>query len=273
MKFACCIPLYHPDNDICDVLEEYFKVFTKVYIFDNTENGSSKDIIKYIESKGGEILATGDNEGLAYAYNQCCLKAVLEEIAFLALFDQDSTPNANNIALLQNYICENASENVAIYGPEIFKKGEKIFVSDQIEEVSLMVSSGSFINLNVYKQTNGFDEKLFIDMVDTDYCLTVRELGFKIVKVGKSFMIHNIGIPKRFLWKEVNQHTALRMYYMTRNTLYCKQKHGEKVNILFYILDRMRHVLVYEDDKLDKCRMIIKGYRDFINNKFGKLCV
>ena len=53
------------------------------------------------------------------------------------------------------------------------------------------MTSGSFLNLKVYKEAGPFVDKLFIDYVDFEYCLRLKKKGFKIYKLNNTYMQHN----------------------------------------------------------------------------------
>lgn len=83
-------------------------------------------------------------------------------------------------------------------------------------------------------------------------------------------MHHAIGGYKQHGKRLVRQHSPLRKYYIIRNTLYFRRKQGIKKNELWYLIDRVRHTLRYDDNKLNKIKMMIKGYLDYRQNKMGK---
>ena len=270
-KFACGIPLYHPDSQAIQRIKKYVGAFCKIYLYDNTENGTDDKLkIKLENINDIEWLGNGNNSGLSVAYNQMCQIAYKDGMDFLTIFDQDSYPEIKYIKKMQSYITNTQRQDVAVYGPYICKSKD-IKPVDEVESVDVLISSGSFINLHIYKTTTGFDEKIFIDKVDDDYCLMTRSLGYDIVKHKGVLLYHRIGDIKHIFRKEREQHSPLRMYYIARNTLYVNHKYGRSsMSGWLWLIDRIRHVALYDDDKISKIKMMLKGAIDYKKNKLGK---
>ena len=78
----------------------------------------------------------------------------------------------------------------------------------------------------------GYDEKLFIDEVDHEYCYRCILNGFRIIRfehiffehfIGKSFFSGYFGlIAKRYRII----HSPIRVYFMVRNYLFVKKKYS-----------------------------------------------
>lgn len=273
-NFCAAVILYHPTARELNNVLEYAAIFPRVLVYDNTEGGIS-DAAKQKITAAKEItlVASGSNNGLSVAYNVLCKKAIAEgSYTHIVLYDQDSVPNKENIIRLENYILSDSRTNIAVYGPRVIEPSiEKIMpLAKDEQDADFLISSGSFIDLKIYQETDGFDENLFIDMIDYDYCYTVRAKGYRIIQYNKSIMHHAIGGYKQHGKRLVRQHSPLRKYYIIRNTLYFRRKQGIKKNELWYLIDRVRHTLRYDDNKLNKIKMMIKGYLDYRQNKMGK---
>ena len=67
------------------------------------------------------------------------------------------------------------------------------------------------------------DEGLFIDLVDTEWCLRAKSKGFHIMGVGEAIMTHTLGEQRKEVWflrqRSVPFHRPFRYYYMIRNSL------------------------------------------------------
>jgi rhamnosyltransferase len=61
-------------------------------------------------------------------------------------------------------------------------------------------------------------ENLFIDHVDTDWSIRVKQAGFTLWGLGKELMAHNLGgCSISVLGRKVPLHKPLRYYYIVRN--------------------------------------------------------
>lgn len=116
----------------------------------------------------------------------------------------------------------------------------------------------------------GFDEQMFIDYVDYDYCRTVQEHGLKILQLNRYYIKHQIGHSQtvRFLGKPqvIHNHSPFRKYYFCRNRVYYARKHHMSLwkDKGFYkgYLRILILTLLYEDDKWNKLRAMLKGFAD-----------
>jgi len=93
------------------------------------------------------------------------------------------------------------------------------------EEREWLVTSGSLLDLNVFKEIGEFDENLFIDYVDTDYCIRLRKSGYKLIQFARPIMMHSLGITKDTLGYSFYEHSPIRNYYIFRNKLYILTKY------------------------------------------------
>ena len=150
-----------------------------------------------------------------------------------------------------------------------------------IKKVNTLITSGSIINLSIFRKLDGFDENLFIDLVDTDYCFAALKAGYNIVEMSNIFMEHSIGniVKKKSLknFKVTNRslHAPLRIYYMVRNFLYLKKKYGPlfKADFKIYqadLFNRIKNNLIYNKQRGRVLIVIFRALIDFYQNKMGK---
>ncbi len=59
-----------------------------------------------------------------------------------------------------------------------------------------MITSGSFVQLDILREIGGFKDELFIDSVDDEYCMRARDHGFAIIEATAFGTEHKIGAPR-----------------------------------------------------------------------------
>jgi rhamnosyltransferase len=127
-------------------------------------------------------------------------------------------------------------------------------------------------NVYAYKQTSGYDESFFIDSVDFDLCFSLREKGFRIYRINKIGLLHEVGHGeiKRFLWKKiiVFNEKPERIYYISRNKIKLYEKHAEYSlpNLIYRETEGLLKIC-FENERLKKLKMFIKGIFDGIMGK------
>lgn len=283
MKFCLGVTLYNPSIYELNSLLSLEKVFDKIYIFDNSEGELfNSNSIFFKEYKNISYIGNNKNDGLSIAYNEMCSMSISDGFDFICLLDQDSKTTVTTLKFAINYIKKQLTNKVAVYAPEIIysHKSEISYKKQKnynVKEIAWAISSGSFINLKLYKDIYQFDENYFIDRLDYDYCYTMRTYGFKIIRIKNYVLYQSLGEEKKVGTKLVSQHNPLRHYYISRNRLFFYIKKYKKIFILKYALVfllSLRHlynVIFHEDLKIQKINMIIKGYIDFSRGYMGKL--
>jgi len=151
------------------------------------------------------------------------------------------------------------------------------------KEIDELITSGSLLNLSLFKKLGGFDEELFIDLVDNEYCLRARLQDFSIIQFSNIYLAHRLGtevvnssIKSLFLIRKKKEvHSPLRCYYMYRNMLYIENKYRDK-NKKFTgklrrdVNARLKINILYgrKTREIFKYLKIAKDH--FKNNKMGK---
>lgn len=202
---------------------------------------------------------TENNIGVAAALNKGLERAISQGYDWLLTMDQDSVFEDGALKELKD-VAFTANEKVAIVSPFHFIK--KTVKSSSIEEVPFTMTSGNLLRVSAARSVGMFEEKLFIDSVDNEYCLRLRKNGFKIIRVNRSILRHSLGTLKN----NIVTHPASRRYYITRNMLYVMRKYfpqfflfGSKELIKSFLL-----ILLIEDDKVAKLKAMCRGAVDFI---------
>lgn len=222
-----------------------------------------------------ELIENGENLGLPVNYNQCSRKIGGDnQDNWLLILDQDSVlPDGYVRAASAFFDRKDVSIICPLYwdiNVESFEEFQKRIPSEETSYVKRCISSGSICRVRDILDFGGFDEQMFIDYVDYDYCRTATEHGRKILRLNRYYIKHQIGKSRtvRFLGKPhiIHQHSPLRKYYFCRNRVYYARKH--KLNFSESVKSYKGHItvltltLLYEDDKWNKLRAILKGFAD-----------
>lgn len=236
------------------------------------DNGSKNvDKIESALSKTKvEIIKLGRNQGIARALNVGIQKASDTGADWVLTCDQDSILPANLMQSFSKYL---QSEGVAILCPKIYDENAEIYVKPVSESspfvcVEKCITSGSLTNVACWKNVNGFDEFLFIDGVDFDFCERLREKKFKICCVNDVVLRHTIGnmhVKKLGPFKIlVLNHGAFRKYYILRNRIYCdfKMRGFISVKSCFAVVKQLLLILLFEKGKKEKLVSAAKGVKD-----------
>lgn len=247
------------------------------------DNGSKNiDLIcEKFGNKGITIIKLGKNMGIAKALNVICEYAIVNKYEWLLTLDQDSVLRENSVNELKCYL----NDDIGIISPAIYDVNtsiENITRSrNDIDEIEKCITSASLLNLNAYTEAGGFTNELFIDYVDYDICAKLREKGYKILRVNSVVLNHEIGHAKRidFFYKlgkifhikklqkyvYTYNHSPLRTYYFTRNSVYYIRRFQKIIDIKKEKYEVRRWLIlkvVFEKNKIKQIKAIIKGIKD-----------
>ena len=282
-NFAACVILYNPKKDDIANIATYSNKVKKLYVFDNTEGTNNAAFFKGIYNVS--YFYDNENKGLSFRLNEACNKAIADNFEFLLTMDQDSSFLDENLDQYLNDVLHYPNkEKVAVYGLE-YENEHKKFIPNKIipSKKDHLITSASIINLKLFTTIGGFDENLFIDGVDIDYCYNAMAKGFENIEFKNNYFKHALGEPifrgtiyTLFLFKKKRTiHSPIRIYYMYRNMLYLENKYKDIFPELIVNLNRrylymIRKSIKYSINIFEAIKYKYKAKSDFKNNKMGK---
>lgn len=232
----------------------------KLVVFDN--NSLNQDFLVDLCVKlDVEIMANPENIGLGSAYN-FVFKKYYSAFDYFTTFDQDTFLDQDVIPRLLPLF--DVSKNAGIVGPSFIKSNFKTDIDYSF--VDSLIQSCSVFPKKVLETVGYFNEKLFIDSVDFEYCLRVQLGGYKIIRSNSVFIAHSLGVAKKRYGLSYIEHSALRNYYMARNHRYLTRRYFKKFPYfilkknLFFFLHFLK--LIFLDQDINKIKSLSKGLKE-----------
>ena len=256
------IVLYNPNVDVLKKnIEAIINQVQRVILVDNHSN-NGLEIQNLIKNYDCYYVGLNQNFGIAYALNIICEYAVESGAKWILTLDQDSECLKNLIEMYLPYT--NVGQITSLYMDRNFPdelSGNKF---QGVKEIEWCITSAALVNLSAWKDVKGFDNNLFIDVVDLDICLSMREKGYKIFEIGQVGFIHEIGQGKKIeFWEakiKIWNHSPIRRYYNVRNNIIVAKKHGKSlIRTMFGIVKHIFIIFVFENDKKNKLISAWKG--------------
>lgn len=278
------IVTFNPTLDFfkCNLLLSEFQYV----IVDNSES-LPQDFIQTIQLYTNvALIRNSKNLGIAEALNIGCAWGIQHGFQVALLMDQDSSLNASVLDGLLSYYnsYSNLCVPLAVVSPlHIVQTGQAINAPLSIEEKVtngiFTMSSGNLVNLVLWEKIKGFNQQLFIDMVDVEYYIRALKAGYAVHTLNYLPMQHNLGNSqlRKVLWFNINvlHHDHLRKYYQVRNILWLVNTYSEDVTEVkvFYrmLLDIFIGVILFESSKVRKICFMLKGGFDYLRGKLGKI--
>ncbi|PTX14908.1 rhamnosyltransferase [Pontibacter mucosus] len=278
-NIAGVVVLYKPDAEVVDNIQSYSDKIGKLYVVDNS-NDTSDYVVDALRKSNTQVDYIGlkKNHGIAWALNIAASKALAEGFSWLLMMDQDSKFSENMVKKLIATTSVVETAQIGIIAPR-YLEDDSIPAPDKLEEAYSVITSGSLLNLNAYKEVGPFRDNLFIDFVDHEYCLRLLQHQYKIVVNNEAKLHHKLGnlsCHNLFGWKLcTSNHSYVRRYYITRNRLEILHKFKDQFPE-FLATEKNKNlveivkVLLFEKDKFRKLKSFIHGYIDFKRKKFGE---
>lgn len=241
------IVLYKPNYErLSESLNAIVKQFDTVILYNN--GGCDLDRISNIKPNGLNIITLGNgiNIGISAALNSIMGEAMNQKYSWVITLDQDSVIPNN---MKNEYEKLTSKNNIGIICPQCIdlrRKYMKIVDNPVEEKISMCITSGSCTNCEIWQKIGKFDEWLFIDLVDNDYCKRIILGGYDIIKLNSVILNHQYGdiearpkIIENFFLKAgkiLNSENVaklsfkrkvspLRIYYENRNIIYLNKKY------------------------------------------------
>jgi rhamnosyltransferase len=263
---------YNPDIEIlrkcvCSVVDQV----SELLVIDNYSDNFSDiaALLEEIDMENVRLEHFPSNKGLSYAYNHAFEIAKDMGMEAVLTLDQDTICTSTLVGSLFACLEE---DSVAIACPVYVDRNvhRKAVEDVEIKEVSSCINSGALIKVKAWELIGGYDEALFIDFNDYDFCLRITDKGYKIKQVTGEIISHEIGqiTMHRLLWMNLKvwHHSATRKYYQSRNRFYLDAKYGGRKTELGNPVRRMLYALIkvwlWENDKRKKTAAIFRGARD-----------
>lgn len=269
---AAGIVLYNPDlNRLKENIDAIYDQVKLLVLVDNNSNNINLIERKYSVNKKIIFIKNRSNFGIAKALNQLMTFCESKAYEWVLTLDQDSVCPFNMIDEYRRYI---EIPKVGILSPIVNDRNmTKVFIEEDNENsyelIDNFITSAALTNVSIWKKIGGFDEGMFIDLVDSEYAKRLKLNDFKIIKVNTVVLLHELGDLTRhkFFFREIYimNHSAFRKYYMARNVLYCAKKYKESGSVIKAyktIFNTILATLIYEQNKWEKIRRIIRGMVD-----------
>ena len=277
MKLAAVVVFYKPSEDNIHNIDVYKDIVDKIYVVDNTDD----EIIRLKDDNKIEYIKLKENKGIAYALNEGAKRAIRDKFKWLLTMDQDSKITKKNITDMLSFLDKHQDEkDIGLVSPFQDIGMDETLPDTEYDDMIEMMTSGNIINLNAYRNVDGWKDWLFIDCVDTDFCMNLHKHGYRVLRLNKVIMEHHLGdrtFPKLFgKVYDCSNHNAMRRYYIIRNNWYICDMYGYMYPDYCKRLKRIqrgqfKRVLVFEKDKFHKIKNMIKGYIDYKKGIKGKM--
>lgn len=249
------------------------------------------------------LTQVGKNLGLAAAYNIAVDRARESGFQAVLLLDQDSVllPGVRRELLtafrtlssryrIGAMSCLNkerveSSSNEWIKAVDrvrtgLFGRRSPALKSEPLVEIPTFTNSGTMIPASALDRAGQFNENLFVDAVDYDYSLRLREYGLRIFLSRRAGVSHRMGhqVSRSLAGSEVSlrSYPPSRTYHIVKDTLtfgryWMRRYPREVVGILITTMLSTAGAILLLPDHTRRCENVLSALRDFGHRSRGAL--
>jgi len=247
------VVLYNPTTTM---INKWIEIVTNneslnfVFI-DNSENQST-----LISNLKCNYVSLGQNKGIAYAQNIGIKVAIDIDSTFIIFFDQDSTiPDGYSDSIVDEYKrIKRHMPNMVMLGPQTVNadtnkvyKNKEIYNEYGFCKMPCLISSGTVTCKDAFNEVGLFEEGLFIDYVDFEWCWRAISKGYSCAKTNRVLLPHKVGSKALSICGyQIIVSAPIRYFYQYRNFLLLinrayvpyvwKLKNGIRAIIEFFIV-------------------------------------
>ncbi|PZE59691.1 hypothetical protein DEJ04_06975 [Curtobacterium sp. MCLR17_044] len=270
VRVFACIVTYEPDVELLNAnIAAVLGQVEGIVLVDNASSNLSS-FVQTIDPRV-HVLRQSQNQGLSRAMNAAVRRARTDGADAVLMLDQDSVVSAGAVSSLSNAL--RADPGLAIVAAHMVDRNvEEVDESrtDGLEAVNACITSGSLVRLSDWAAVGGWDENLFIDYVDFDFCLRLRMRGKGIRIDHETKLDHAIGNAQRVGRVVVWGHGATRLEHMANDVVRYAKKHRRSpaglqvvprgiARAVAGLCWKAAVVLRYEQDKSAKLRALVRG--------------
>lgn len=275
MQLAGCVILYNSTFEVWNNIKTYIDALDKIYIIDNSEKHNERLRAQICKCEKCRYIDLGKNKGIAYALNIAVKNANADNFQWLLTMDQDSRADFDTINQMKQYIYTEGKgdEKIICIQEDKLKRNNR---KSRLQYLNETITSGSIIDISTCISLGGFRRELFIDEVDTEYCIRLIKKGYKIVRLNYLGFSHQMGNQKLCNGINTFNYPPVRYYYIIRNLNYVKEElkilgfpeefQNEKKNQINEWIISVWH----EKNRWIKYLYMLHGYIDYKIKKMGK---
>lgn len=295
-NICAVVVTHHPDNGFPERIKSILEEVGRVTIVDNASNHRSLLVLNQLsEETSIELLRNDENMGIGFALNKGIEKAIEDNFPWVMTFDQDSWPDKGLVKSITNrFDNDEFLADIGMLAPQVvdpdldrytpFLVKTRFFFRrvscDRLPnaEVIAIITAGMLLRTDIFLEVGRFREDLFIDLVDTEYCLRNRSNGYFIARVCEAVVYHRLGEreERRFgpIVVRPTFHPPWRWYTINRNRLLVLKEYAPKelewllYELVAFAYTTIRMFLV-EHGRVQKLYCILRGLLDGLRGLSG----
>lgn len=272
-QIGAVVVLYNPADEYYSSISKCCTSIGRLEVIDNSvvsneENvnqirrGAPKCEIEYIWQQGNNI-------GLAKALNLGIGRLAELGYKWCMCFDQDIS-FGNDVVKIYcahlNRLSKSREKVGIICGQHSYDRGH-LKNGSGLYRVEWKMTSGSLVNISAFFDIGEYDERLYIDGLDADYCMRLHKKDYEVLECREAIIVHKLG-ESRYLscfGKRIyyGWGTPARYYYAARSAVYIDM-HYKTLYGKQDLIKKLIKIVFLFDNKHEYLKAYFRGLKDGI---------
>ena len=248
----------------------------RLLIFDNGSKNAEE--VEKAFGSFARIIRSAENLGMAKALNQLCSAAEKGGATDIVLLDQDSVAADDLVAGEAMYRGEGVGLVCALTVDRNHKGQE--FDRALLFDIKRPITSGSMVSIAAWSAVGGYDERLFVDWVDVEFCDNLRTHGYRLLRTYGTSILHELG-HQEYAWNapggdDSGKAHASRAYYRQNYPAWRWRDRARSQTITihkygwsrigweeryFFLRATLGRILLLEGSKIECLKAVVAGCR------------
>lgn len=280
-RVAAVVTTFNATESILANLRRIAGQVRVVIVVDDTGDVARAATVDYSEIKNLVLIRNERNLGISAALNRGVAQAAALGCEWVITLDDDTLVAESYIGDVFDFLRRGEVTSPGLIAcSRVEGKPAAGGEGSEFKIKRTLITSGSVFPIQAYREVGGFDEDLFIDLVDFDFCTKLRKVGRSLVLLSKPGLTHRVGNSRVFnlLGKSlvIYNHAPFRLYYQMRNVFFFAKKHFvfDPVLCVYLLLDVFRlpfKALLFEGQKKARAVYLAAGLFDGLRGRGGRL--
>ena len=279
---ALVVVSYNPDTFFIERIKVAASQFGRVFLVDNSE--AEQLDLEPLDPGKFKITFNMENVGLAKALNMACEQARDFGFDWVVTLDQDTELYMDFFRSMQ-VAWKQAPSLTALLGCNYYNVSRSAFRVPPTDlpnglVQTTVITSGCLTYLPTWSAVGMFREDYFIDSIDHEFSLRVRQAGFVVAINTQAGMKHVIGNQLEYHAPVARlapyRHSIWRKYTSTRNSLRTVIDYGTREPLwcakkLLGMFVELMAIIILEPDKRLRLRAFFMGLVHGYQGRLGSV--
>ena len=234
-RVVAVVPTFRPDEALLVGLRALAPQVAVIIVVDDGSPHDPAGILARAGNLGCTVLRSPANDGIAAALNTGIRLAMAGAADYVLTLDQDTVLPGHYVSdCVTAFRIAAPSTRLGVVCTDRVNGQPSIpehYTAEGLGLVREAIQSGFLISAECLAECGLFDERLFIDCVDTEFCLRIAQYGYRIAvgpgtdishSLGEQVALRPFGVARfdeRGRQRTYEYHGPTRRYFITRNNV------------------------------------------------------